>query len=128
MATAGNMRAPARAFRAVLLCATAALTLRAIAFACSAAFVSPAGSAASSPVSLASLRGVRSDSLSQLNALTKNDLLQPDVEPERSDYFLGFTAFAETINGRAAMIGFFFLILLEAISHRNLVQWLGWQP
>ncbi|MGL5081901.1 MAG: chlorophyll a/b-binding protein [Microcoleaceae cyanobacterium] len=37
----------------------------------------------------------------------------------------GWTAYAERINGRFAMIGFVILILLESLTHQDLFTWLG---
>lgn len=37
----------------------------------------------------------------------------------------GWTAYAEQINGRFAMIGFVGLLLLELITKQGLLSWLG---
>jgi Chlorophyll A-B binding protein len=37
----------------------------------------------------------------------------------------GWTAYAEQINGRFAMIGFVGLLLLEVITNQGLLAWLG---
>jgi hypothetical protein len=37
----------------------------------------------------------------------------------------GFTAYAEQINGRFAMLGFVILLLLELFTHKDLFTWLG---
>jgi len=37
----------------------------------------------------------------------------------------GWTDYAEQINGRFAMIGFIALLLLEWLTHEDLVTWLG---
>lgn len=39
----------------------------------------------------------------------------------------GWTAYAEQINGRFAMIGFAGLLLLEVITKQGLLSWLGLQ-
>jgi len=39
----------------------------------------------------------------------------------------GWTAYAEQINGRFAMIGFVGLLLLEVITKQGLLSWLGLQ-
>jgi Chlorophyll A-B binding protein len=50
-------------------------------------------------------------------------------EPETSEPVeqpaLGWTAYAEKINGRFAMIGFVLLLLLEIITGQTLLTWLG---
>eukprot|EP00413_Alexandrium_margalefii_P046925 CAMPEP_0204581474 /NCGR_PEP_ID=MMETSP0661-20131031/44663_1 /ASSEMBLY_ACC=CAM_ASM_000606 /TAXON_ID=109239 /ORGANISM="Alexandrium margalefi, Strain AMGDE01CS-322" /LENGTH=177 /DNA_ID=CAMNT_0051590667 /DNA_START=54 /DNA_END=587 /DNA_ORIENTATION=+ len=50
----------------------------------------------------------------------ESDLIQPDEEPSRSSYLVGFTFFAENFNGRVAMIGFFVLIFLEFLTNQTL--------
>ncbi len=37
----------------------------------------------------------------------------------------GWTAYAEQINGRFAMLGFVLLIVLEFFTHQDLITWLG---
>lgn len=46
---------------------------------------------------------------------------QPDVPEPR----FGFVDWAEKINGRACMIGFFALLLVESVSNRALLEMLG---
>ncbi len=48
--------------------------------------------------------------------------LEPFNEPEPA---FGWTAYAEQINGRFAMIGFIGLLLLEFITGQDLLSWLG---
>mmetsp|Transcript_65910 Transcript_65910/g.148736 ORF Transcript_65910/g.148736 Transcript_65910/m.148736 type:complete len:142 (-) Transcript_65910:104-529(-) len=55
----------------------------------------------------------------------ESDLVQPDKEPDRTSYLLGFTYFAETFNGRAAMLGFFVLIFLEYFTNKNFLSMIG---
>ena len=47
---------------------------------------------------------------------------QPPEPPEPA---LGWTAYAEQINGRFAMLGFFLLLALEFFTHQDLFTWLG---
>lgn len=44
----------------------------------------------------------------------------PPVEPS-----FGWNAYAETVNGRFAMVGFVGLLLLELITGQDLWTWLG---
>lgn len=37
----------------------------------------------------------------------------------------GWTSYAELINGRFAMIGFFALLILELFTHQDFFTWLG---
>lgn len=38
---------------------------------------------------------------------------------------MGWTRYAEQINGRFAMVGFVLLIVLEFFTHQDLFTWLG---
>jgi Chlorophyll A-B binding protein len=49
---------------------------------------------------------------------------QPEAPPEPDPAF-GWTAYAERINGRFAMIGFVALLLLELFTRQDLFTWLG---
>lgn len=57
---------------------------------------------------------------SSINEPQKLNLNQP--EPK-----LGWTAYAEQINGRFAMIGLVILLLLEVFTHQTFLAWLGLQ-
>jgi len=43
----------------------------------------------------------------------------------RPEPAFGWTAYAEQINGRFAMVGFVCLLLLELFTHQDLFTWLG---
>lgn len=58
--------------------------------------------------------------LSNVNEPQKLSLNQP--EPK-----LGWTAYAEQINGRFAMVGLVILLLLEVLTHQTFLAWLGLQ-
>ncbi|MGJ3253315.1 MAG: chlorophyll a/b-binding protein [Elainellaceae cyanobacterium] len=60
----------------------------------------------------------------------------PSDSPDQSDQLestattnhepaFGWTPYAETINGRFAMIGFAALIILELATHQDFFTWLG---
>lgn len=54
----------------------------------------------------------------------------PQSEPaslNQPDPAFGWTAYAEQINGRFAMIGFVGLLLLEVLTNQGLLSWLGLQ-
>jgi hypothetical protein len=38
---------------------------------------------------------------------------------------MGWTRYAEVINGRFAMIGFAALIIIELLTHQDLFTWMG---
>eukprot|EP00897_Mesotaenium_endlicherianum_P007359 jgi/Mesen1/6651/ME000340S05815 len=52
-------------------------------------------------------------------------VVAPKEEPKLPAPLWGFTENAEVWNSRAAMIGFFGIILLEAVVHRGLLDLLG---
>ena len=43
-----------------------------------------------------------------------------EVEPA-----FGWTRYAEIINGRFAMLGFILVLLIELITHKDFITWLG---
>lgn len=52
---------------------------------------------------------------------------QPTVTPKLEDPKFGFNKYAERLNGRAAMIGFTFAIVIEYLTGKGLLAWLGLQ-
>jgi len=48
--------------------------------------------------------------------------IENDSQPEPA---FGWTAYAERINGRFAMVGFIVLLILEFVTHQDLFTWLG---
>ena len=51
---------------------------------------------------------------------------QPEQNPlNQPEPAFGWTAYAEQINGRFAMIGFVGLLLLEVLTNQSLLSWLG---
>ena len=53
---------------------------------------------------------------------TPSKATHPPNQPEPS---FGWTAYAEQINGRFAMIGFLLLLILEFVTDQNFLTWLG---
>ncbi len=52
----------------------------------------------------------------------------PNPTPKPNDLpAFGWTAYAEQINGRFAMIGFVSLLLLEFIMGQDFFTWIGWR-
>lgn len=54
----------------------------------------------------------------------QNDYIENSPAPDPEPAF-GWTAYAELINGRFAMIGFVALLILELLTHQSFFQWLG---
>ncbi len=50
---------------------------------------------------------------------------QPTVQPKLVVTRFGFNRFAERLNGRAAMIGFAALLIIEYFTGQNPLAWLG---
>lgn len=53
--------------------------------------------------------------------------IQPTTQPKLPEPKFGFNEYAERLNGRAAMIGFVLVILIEYLSGQGLLAWLGLQ-
>ncbi|MBL1177954.1 chlorophyll a/b-binding protein [Pantanalinema sp. GBBB05] len=51
----------------------------------------------------------------------------PTPEPEQPEPAFGWTAYAEQINGRFAMLGMLGLLLIELLTKQGLLAWLGLQ-
>ncbi|MGL6283187.1 MAG: chlorophyll a/b-binding protein [Microcoleaceae cyanobacterium] len=55
----------------------------------------------------------------------KNTPTQPQTKPLQPEPAMGWTAYAEKINGRFAMVGFILLILIEIFTRQDFFTWLG---
>lgn len=53
---------------------------------------------------------------------TPSTPVPPNPQPQPA---MGWTRYAEQINGRFAMLGFILLIVLEFFTHQDLFTWLG---
>ncbi len=50
---------------------------------------------------------------------------QPSVTPKLEEPKFGFNEYAERLNGRAAMIGFIFIVVIEYVTDKGVLSWLG---
>lgn len=50
---------------------------------------------------------------------------QPVTTPRLEEPKFGFNEYAERLNGRAAMIGFMLMMLIEYITGQGVLAWLG---
>lgn len=50
---------------------------------------------------------------------------QPTVTPKLNQPKFGFNEYAERLNGRAAMIGFVLMLIIEYLTGKGLLAWLG---
>ena len=51
--------------------------------------------------------------------------IKPSVTPDLEDPKFGFNSYAERLNSRAAMIGFAAILIIEYITGKGLLAWLG---
>jgi hypothetical protein len=50
---------------------------------------------------------------------------QPTTTPKLEEPKFGFNDYAERLNGRAAMIGFVLMLIIEYVTGQGLLRWLG---
>ncbi|WP_160295985.1 hypothetical protein [Aliterella atlantica] len=50
---------------------------------------------------------------------------QPTVQPKLQQPKFGFNEYAERLNGRAAMIGFGLMLIIEYFTNQGVLGWLG---
>jgi hypothetical protein len=50
---------------------------------------------------------------------------QPTTTPRLEEPKFGFNEYAERLNGRAAMIGFLMMVVIEYVTHQGVLSWLG---
>lgn len=53
--------------------------------------------------------------------------IQPSVTPNLEEPKFGFNSYAERLNCRAAMIGFAAILVIEYMTGKGLLSWLGLQ-
>lgn len=51
--------------------------------------------------------------------------LKPPVTPTLERPKAGFNEYAERLNGRAAMVGFILVLLIEFVTGKGVLSWLG---
>ena len=51
--------------------------------------------------------------------------ITPSVDPKLEDPKFGFNSYAERLNSRAAMIGFAAILIIEYVTGKGLLAWLG---
>jgi hypothetical protein len=50
---------------------------------------------------------------------------QPSTTPRLEEPKFGFNEYAERLNGRAAMIGFILIVIIEFVTGQGVLSWLG---
>lgn len=50
---------------------------------------------------------------------------QPTATPRLEEPKFGFNEYAERLNGRAAMIGFILIVIIEVVTGEGVLAWLG---
>lgn len=51
--------------------------------------------------------------------------ITPSVTPELEDPKFGFNSYSERLNSRAAMIGFAAILIIEYVTGKGFLAWLG---
>jgi len=51
--------------------------------------------------------------------------LQPTTTPKLEEPKFGFNEYAERLNGRAAMLGFMLIVIIECVTGQGILAWLG---
>jgi len=51
--------------------------------------------------------------------------IEPSVTPNLQRPKTGFNEYAERLNGRAAMVGFVIIVLIELVTGQGILTWLG---
>ncbi len=51
--------------------------------------------------------------------------ITPSVDPKLEQPKFGFNSYAERLNSRAAMIGFAAILIIEYVTGKGLLAWLG---
>ena len=51
--------------------------------------------------------------------------LEPSIKPNIQRPKAGFTSYAERLNGRAAMVGFVAVVVIEYLTGQGFLSWLG---
>lgn len=52
-------------------------------------------------------------------------ITEPSVLPNLQRPKAGFNDYAERLNGRAAMVGFVLVVLIELVTGKGVLSWLG---
>lgn len=52
-------------------------------------------------------------------------MVEPTQVPKLEEPKFGFNDYAERLNGRAAMIGFLLTVIIEYVTDKGLLEWLG---
>ncbi|MEL6439778.1 MAG: hypothetical protein AAFQ80_11050 [Cyanobacteria bacterium J06621_8] len=55
------------------------------------------------------------------------DDIEPSVTPDLEEPKFGFNSYSERLNSRAAMIGFGAILIIEYMTGKGLLAWLGLQ-
>ncbi|MDJ0708209.1 MAG: chlorophyll a/b-binding protein [Leptolyngbyaceae cyanobacterium MO_188.B28] len=51
--------------------------------------------------------------------------IKPTIQPKLERPKSGFNAYAERLNGRVAMIGFIAIVLIEYVTGKGILSWIG---
>jgi len=57
--------------------------------------------------------------------MKSSEQITPSVTPELEDPKFGFNSYSERLNSRAAMIGFAAILIIEYVTGKGFLAWLG---
>lgn len=57
--------------------------------------------------------------------MSQSKVTNPPVTPKLEEPKMGFSTYAERLNGRAAMVGFIAALAVEYFTHEGALTWLG---
>lgn len=57
--------------------------------------------------------------------MKSSEEITPSVTPELEDPKFGFNSYSERLNSRAAMIGFAAILIIEYVTGKGFLAWLG---
>jgi hypothetical protein len=57
--------------------------------------------------------------------MTQQQPTVPNTTPKLEEPKFGFNEYAERLNGRAAMIGFILMVVIEYATNQGVLSWLG---
>eukprot|EP00929_Paragymnodinium_shiwhaense_P015277 TRINITY_DN123349_c0_g1_i1.p1 TRINITY_DN123349_c0_g1~~TRINITY_DN123349_c0_g1_i1.p1 ORF type:complete len:138 (-),score=50.68 TRINITY_DN123349_c0_g1_i1:126-539(-) len=126
---AGSSKTTMAASRRTKFSLLSLAVLAAVAY-CSSCFVpARSGASISAPRVQEKLRGhsvaLKASSDAEVLPVGVEDLLQPDMEPDKAQYNIGFVKGAELLNSRAAMLGLFGMAIFEELIGKNILTLLG---
>jgi hypothetical protein len=64
---------------------------------------------------------IEEQTIKKRNMANVNPTVTPNIQRPKA----GFNDYAERLNGRAAMVGFVLVVLIELVTGKGILSWLG---